>query len=728
MPRLAICLLVALAAGGQETVTLAARAPSLVAEASLDDFLAAPFGVLTSELSPAVVVRCAAPALRLFTGLDEWGLGAPTRLFVPTDAGVRRLTPGDPLPAMSEAWLLASFAGAAGWGPRDAPVLIVLQHRPAGAALADDGLTLNFAGEAGLTAMMPLDGQFGPPLGEVDDDTVARCRRWAGWLRRIPVHLDERFRLEGDEVVIRWHADWLEIDDDWGTPAERLLPLPPVLALAWWAGEHGAERPFPLSLDVRLTDPGLFTPFGPYLGAEGTDAIEARLAVMPYLREQPAAPDIPAGELSELRDWLVADLERKFQTDDWQQIWDHGGPENYCWQVMGDRWYAKALPFLPAELRERASKVLVDYLDQWVLREERYTPFRGLLLLRGPGIGTWGGYDDAGKFSSNLLETIAAIAEATGCWDLIRDRWELILRLDVTPRECDWRSFGRMSIAELGDEAAPPRALARMAWRVGDLETYAFSSYIFARELVHHYVKQVGAGYFQAHPPLGDLEPYPDEVYLTNLWGDVAGWRIDGPAWPREHGERQFTNRWVRFSDAAVGRYYQDVHPAGIRAELELLEGRADDALYKFKPFEDTAHIQPGLPRLRALLLGEPGEAILRRFPRERWRVGRHSDRAAMAVPILQNAAPAVWRADIPPVTSNDVLGLARLRDHGDAALCWALAGPGDGAGPFVRFFGYRPPRGEQWSFGRMVPGAPVGRAQSSWLNWNARVVLFEPE
>src|SRR5262249_13763740 len=148
------------------------------------------------------------------------------------------------------------------------------------------------------------------------------------------------------------------------------------------------------------------------------------------------------------------------------------GPENFCWAAMSDRWYSKGLVYSDLKIQANAKRSLHNYFADWVLKEERFKPFRGMLLLAGPGIGTWGGYDDAGKFSSNLLETVWSYAQYTGDWALIRDRWPLLKRLFITPLESDWKTFGRAAIAEMGDEAGPALSMARMAYRVGDADTY----------------------------------------------------------------------------------------------------------------------------------------------------------------------------------------------------------------------------------------------------------------
>ena len=154
-----------------------------------------------------------------------------------------------------------------------------------------------------------------------------------------------------------------------------------------------------------------------------------------------------------------------------------------------------------------------------------------------------------------MLQTLWAYAHFTGDWKLIEERWPLIKKLFCTPAETRWVSFGRDAIAELGDEAAP--AWPWRAWPidVGDLDTYNYACCMAAREFVHHYIKQRGSDYFRKNQPWHSMEPMDEEVYLTNLWGDAAGWQIDGHHYPAKTGERQYNNRWVRFKDADVGRF-----------------------------------------------------------------------------------------------------------------------------------------------------------------------------
>jgi len=799
-------------AGAPKELSLAKAEPKLKPETDLAAWLKQPFGVLHTELSPAVVVHSEAKGIGFFRNLSQWGLGAPSYLAVPTKDGVRIVRKGALVPKpMSEAWLLAWFNGSEGWTQWDAPVLLVLQHQPDSMTLDADGLTLQFPKEAGLIAVMPLYGiaklpltadsdflkQHGLPSRGIHTDVWAdglpkaievRCRDFSQVLRRFPVHCTERFALDGDDLVITWDYQWLWIEDDWRMPARAAIPLPPTLALAWWAGKNVAEHPFPMEISGgmgfagKIRDLDVFTPYGPYVSVEQGQAAArepgsggvpmpdpvVRMSVLKYVREALKTPTLdetnPA--VAAIHKRLVDTLSNKFREQPpprrpapgaegldekkapppkplYDQVWDHGGPGNYCWQVMADRWYARAIPFLPPPVQERARAVLTNYLSEFILQESHYRPFRNMLLLAGPGIGMWGGYDDAGKFSANLLETIWNLVFYAGGQDTVRERWAMVRRFFITPLECDWKMFGRAAIAEMGDEGGPAVAMARLAYQAGDMDTYAFACYVFARELIHHYVKQVGAPYFRRNQPWHSAEPMPEEVYLTNYWGDLAGWQIDGPEYPKKTGERQSNNRWVRFSSEEVGRFYQEVLPKEVRAEMDLLTERAKanpKATYQIA--RDTAHIAPSLIRVRALVLAEPPYELAKLAPPDKWG-GNAADTAAICTAALRASRPIQWEAIIPPAKTEFVLGLERAIERtGHATLALVCenaafspkAPPTATRYPFLRWWGWRAPKalpglrdaGAFWSFGHIVPDGPAPKkAESRWLNWNTCAVSY---
>jgi hypothetical protein len=710
--------------------------------------------VLSTELCPAILIRTESASITLFGNLRAWGLGAPAACFVPVSGGAQSLRTGETSRAVpAQAWLLVSFAGATGWRYFDAPVLVVLQHRPQSIRLDEDGLHLQFARKGGDIVVALLYGYEKPLQKDVSfpvktrleavktwqwqnglpKEVQGRCSRLCRILRAFPIYADERFTIEGDDLILQTRYTYHVVRDDWNTPAVKLAPLPPVLALAWLAGQQGwAKKPFPMQVEGTIEDPDIMTPYGPWLGVRDADTFTIRFPLLRYVHTHEQYP-LPSGQLHPVPqralDWVRERLSQKFATEDWQQVWDHGGAENYCWQVMGDRWYAKALPYLPHPVQQRVKASLQGYMRQHVLREEHYQPFRGMLLLVGPGIGTWGGYDDAGKFSSNLLETLWCYAHYTQDWETIRQHWKTIQKFFITPLECDWKSFGRYAIAELGDEAAPPLYMARMAYQVGDHETYRFACYIFVRELVHHYVKQVGHRYFVQRQPWHSMEPMPENVYLTNLWGDIAGWQIDGPTYPRQTGERQFENRWVRFGSEDVARFYRDVLLDEVRAELDWLRQLAREDKTPYRLHEDTAHIAPSQVRLRSLLLREPIEQLAELSPLDRWQLGRAADGTAFCLSVLYAASqPSVQR--LIPLQKRVPFrkGLEPL--VADSFPSLTLAVEAERGYPVLRWWAWEPPRkaqgvpaGDRWSFGMVqVPGWDAAAWRRVRLNWNTAI------
>lgn len=719
--------------------------------------------LLSTELSPAVLIHSKENRLTLFANMDKWGLSAPTYCAVPMRPYLRILKRGDSLssPLQTAPWLLVWFAGAEGWSDWDVPFLIVLQHRPKEISLTDKGLSLSFPQKSGDIVVMPLYGYYKPPQQGKDflskynlpsrnirpwqwqkglpKEVIDRCDYFSKVLRAYPLYVEEKFAISQDTLVIRETFQWRFIADDWGTKPLRLAPIPPSLALALWAGNHKlAEKPFPMYLSHPVKDPDVFTPYGPWMGIENVDTYELRFPLLSYVHimEEPKLPDLDNAPMvvKQALEWIVKHLGEKFQGKNWEEIWDHGGAENYCWQVMGDRWYAKALPYLPEDIQKRVKWVLGEYVKNFVLVEANYKPFKGMLLLVGPGIGTWGGYDDAGKFSSNLLETLWCYAHFCDDWGIIRGRWEMIKKLFITPLECDWKSFGRYSIAEMGDEASPPLYMARLAYMANDYDTYAFACYIFVRELTHHYIKQVGGEYFRFYQPWHSLEFMPKEVYLTNLWGDLAGWQIDGPTYPKVTGERQFENRWVRLSSEDVARFYRDVLSKEIADEMDLLTQRAKQDKTPYKLDEDTAHIAPSVIRLRSLLLNEPPEKLGRLSPPHNWRLGRPADGTAFCLSFIRTSHPLSFVRLIPPRNPTKfVLGLERVREYAEfPALCLAIEIGKDN--PFLRWWGWKAPKkieaegGEWWSFGEVIFGKGTQRRfERRYINWNT-LMLFRPQ
>ncbi len=706
----------------------------------------ADFAVLSSELSPAVLISAKASTLRLFSGLEQWGLGGPTRLAVGGRDKLEDLTPPVTVEGedMRQPWLYVSFRGSEGWDRWDEPWLVVLQHRPTQAVADGGGLRLDFPGEAGFIVVMPLygahklipiegaDGYEAPgkqaqaalaPMAAADRRDI-----WSRMLRYWPLNAREEVKIVPgkDTLRLRCTAEHVEIEDDWGTRGVKIAPLPPTLALALNTG-------FPASVTGKQQPTGLPSAYGPYMAIRG-DSYTVEFPFLQYVNEtetqQPPNTDDPIVALAAQQ---VADrMTRKFTDGQENRIWDHGGHGNYCWQVMGDRYYAKALAYTTEPARSNAIACMRSYVRNWVLNADngKYKPFRGKLILEGPGIGNWGGYDDSGKFSSNTLETLWWYAHCTGDWDIIRERWDTIQQLFITPRETRWRGFGRDAIAEMGDEAAPPLCMARMAYQIGDMDMYAYASYIFMRELVHLWVKtHPGCGeYFRFLQPWHNMEPMDGRLFLTNLWGDIAGWQIDGPDYPDQTGERQYRNRWVRFGNEDVARFFRDHIGEIVREELDWWATREDSP---YKPGQSTAHIAPSLEQLRSLLLNESPEELAKLTPMQEARIGRAADAISYYLSFVRTGRPVEQTRLIPKdaPTSPWILGLERESDGSDGCLVVRVSTK-EGHWPVLSDWGWKPPKeagdlpgAKRWSYGQIIAGnGPPPTLKWERLSWTTNV------
>jgi hypothetical protein len=717
--------------------------------------------VIQTELSPATLYHARTNTLSLFSGMPETGLGAPTFVAIPTPVGPKIFKQDATIDAsrLNESWMVVWFAGAHGWTNWDSPWLITLQRKPTKISLGTNGLSFTFSGEAGYAALMPIYGYYKPahpvqaalPVFQGKEkkkrvltwewekalpaDPLARARYWASALKEFPIYCEDSFSVDrsSDAVVLRQRIEFLSWNDDWNTKHLKLAPISPVLA-------HAFKEGFPAEFSKKPFDMEMFTSYGPVMGIEGVESYDVTLPVLRYINEMEAftAPKTNvhpsvAAALQRLR----AVAGEKFR-DPARYEYDHGGLNNFCWAIQGERWYAKALPYLDEPLRGSAIQSLKKYFREDVLVTNRFKlrefpegSGRTYYILEGPGIGSWGVLGDAGKFSANMLETLWAYAHFTGDWDFIRERWELIRKLFVTPAESRWVGFGRDAIAELGDEAAPCLAMARLAYKAGDMATYDYAAMMFARELAHHWVKQRGAPYFREHQPWHSMEALDDEVFLTNLWGDLAGWQIDGPKYPQKTGERQFNNRWVRFGNEDVARFYRGYFAPDIRRELDTLRARWPEE----RRWKNDSHIMPSLVQLRSLLLNESPSQLASNATPDRF-TGPASGVIASCISVLRTSHPTTYERLIPGGPASPfVAGIERdvpgphihlaqsvvmsssRKDSKETIAQW----------PRSTWWGWQTPTGARWNFGQVIAGTNTpAKAETTALNWNTAVTVLD--
>lgn len=763
--------------------------PYLKRPQDADAWKAKKFSYVVTELSPAVLYSSRYPEISFFNRIEAWGRGGPTHFAVPTRSGVRVASRGRGLDgkAQSEPWVLAWFAGAEGW-LFDVPWLIVLEHRARTISLGAEGLKFRFGGPCGRVLAMPLYGYYKcPPAGtkwsrrlggavDFGIDTsrwarsfpravAARCRWWSEVLRRYPIHCKETFKVDRlhDVLTVKSQFEYLDIKDDWRTRPRTFAPISPSLALAL-TDEHNT---FPVRFSDPVTDPFIMTAHGPYMGVEGKDSYEIEFETLKYIHEL-ERPELPPAEapglVKEAYKRLQETASRRWAKPPGAEIRVDHGKGNYCWAAMGDRWYPRALPYVEdRNIQANAKATLKQYYHDWVIRKERYTeykgpkkPYRNIYLFHGPGIGSWGGLGDAGKFAENLYVNLWSYAHYTEDVEVMKERWDFIKQLDITPLECGWKGVGRGSIAEMGDEAPPPIQYARLAWMAGDIDTYYYQCYIATRELLHHFIKQNGAQYFRRLQPYHQyylqrvprdfIEPMPENVFISNLWGGLFGWQVDGPTYPKQHRERQYWNRWVRFACCSTARFYRDhIRPEDLRKEFKDWKARFDG---KPKPggacqwIRDDPHIMPSLVRIMSLTLNAPLDEIEKlavfdgkRLPYNRWRLYPDSGVFASAISIIRLSHPLHHDRLVPRSgrAGPYLLGLERSIQSDWSILLQQLANYDKKAKklhwPVVGWTRWQTPKqpkdlggGDLFGFGVVRPGPARSPTESGgWtqINWN---------
>ena len=662
-----------------------------------------PMVMYVSELSPAWLLRNnATERFSIFTGLQQWGLGAPAFLAIPTAKGAKVYRNGDAiasadLQTMDRSWVLAWFTGSEGFTDWDTPYLIVLQHKPTSLTLNKDGLNVGFAGKAGYLAVMPLYGGYKPPqsgntqfvdagLAPKDvlpanwaqglpKNVVDRCDWWAKVLKAYPVNCDEQFSVDSttDELIVKSSFEYLNIKDDWNTPAIKLAPIPYVLGNCVWG------KTFPVTFDAKVTDPMYPTCYGPYMGIENADGYTYKMHVLQYIHEVPDlhAPANPSPVAAAAMKQLTTYVSDSSLSP--TGLIHHKEP-NICWSIWTDqRWQSSNLLYIDNPGVKLAAQITrQEFFGNQLFYRQQYDEAdvgvnRKFLFFSAPGFGFQG---DAGKITMDTYYTAWLYAYATGDYQLIADRWdEIISRLNCLPFTMTWARVGRDAIAEGGDEGPPPMGMARLAYAIGDMDSYAYACYMFARELTHHYVKVgVGADYFRAFQPINPLVnmdwadkdkwpkagPIPSRANVTNMWGETAGWILGGPPeadrlydpkiWDamaqgrdkkrREladvlpwgyYGSGQWVQQWSRFDAEDIFRFYQDNSLEACRRQLDTWQkvefpGLPGTRYSNFGGNIDASGRADGYPatpwrlmQLRVDLLGETDAQIAKLYPPENW-------------------------------------------------------------------------------------------------------------
>lgn len=336
------------------------------------------FDFTISTVQPAWRLETDGRTVRLFDGVENYGAGLPTRLYGEIDG---RTVGVDPVSGwtgkrMSANWLLASFAGSAGYDGFDVPWLIVLQHRPLTVRNRDGALELEFAGESGTIQAMPLYGVTlqNPEVTSawkkgLPENVVARCRMWSKILAAAPEGPIRTADVNFNKDRLRYHDRFTHrtVHDDWNTPGRKIAPLSPILppVLAAATGFKGA-------IDSPAEDLEYATLHGPLFAVPGDSVTVGIDGLLHFVNEVRVVTQRKTPQFNELRNLL-----NKRLLGGLKSLAEHPWKENF-WRskyVPGsmEPEFSNVLLALPYAADNVAAKIRASYRDE----VENYALFDG---------------------------------------------------------------------------------------------------------------------------------------------------------------------------------------------------------------------------------------------------------------------------------------------------------------------------------------------------------------
>jgi hypothetical protein len=112
-------------------------------------------------------------------------------------------------------------------------------------------------------------------------------------------------------------------------------------------------------------------------------------------------------------------------------------------------------------------------------------------------------------------------AHAGESWEMIRRHWPTLRSQFLSSSRSEWPAFSSVNVPPL-EQAANALGAARLAYRLGDAETYAVACARFARAAVQLSAQQRGANYFREHQPWHSMTALDASATLARLTPD--GW------------------------------------------------------------------------------------------------------------------------------------------------------------------------------------------------------------
>jgi hypothetical protein len=334
--------------------------------------------------------------------------------------------------------------------------------------------------------------------------------------------------------------------------------------VVWWSGASGWtnwDAPFFLTLQHRPAAIE-FTTNGLQLKFNGAAGFAAFLPLYGYDKSLPEAMQshpfvqarekkkrvftwewhkaLPADPLARARYWASALREFPIACDETFSV-DRAHDsvtikQSFRWLSWNDDWNTKHVKLAPL------SPVLALAIHEKFPAEFSAKPFdMGLPTRHGPlyGVQDVDSYEVTLPVLRYVHETLGVgavtlwthapcydawvTAHGGESWDMIRRHWPTLRSQFLSSARSDWPAFASVNVSPL-EQAANALGAARLAYRLGDAETYAVACARFARATIQLSAQQRGANYFREHQPWHSMEPMTGSMALSHLTTD--GWQF----------------------------------------------------------------------------------------------------------------------------------------------------------------------------------------------------------
>lgn len=580
--------------------------------------------ITISRLTPAVLLETANTTLDLFSGTkrigDRWDGSAwqrdvtSTRVpsYVAYKSGgqvvVASTSSTIDLSSMDESWLLffygentdfirSRFPGLNWrtpfyqeglkndyWLPIDIPVLVVLQHEPTQLAPGGDhALRLTFgANGAGAVTCTPLLGNHHIEASETEawassfPATLANdCTTWAERLKHYPLTCTEEYEVlsGGATVNIRHTYTFQDISaDDWNTTAQKILPVPPAVALS---EKYGT---LPLSISSTLLADDIPTHSGPYTGVDGSSTNSVTLTLTgldTYVGEMAASPAAGAGDATTMANELETLVSETVAAGSLAPGWHWGRPmasrtelhfnniAEMC-HAFGEAW-----PYLSSTTRTNAYNYAVSEYTRLnpfttgsfqkepsgVARREYVTPVTNAFFndVTGMNFSNFTRVDVHQQADSTY--GIWALCKAANDWSLADTAWTQIkLRGDLAEADAEWASFGFFYFGEAPYVGAVSYANARFGRQVAHARIAHYKNdtteknkaiYRLARAAINRYAIGKLVEYFYDED-IVTVDGRSDWImYYSLTYGEAGGGQLWDSTWTTSNDDTRTVVAWT---------------------------------------------------------------------------------------------------------------------------------------------------------------------------------------